>query len=349
MKGLRIVFGGAILLLLVVPLFVGVIWATGVTQAIFGDDFLAGIHETVIEAVPGLVEDSFAAAQETGAVKDPIARRWVAAAAAVDQTPSQFLASIGVYKWLQEELAQTIDGVGEALRGERKPEEVVLNMRPLKVALTSAAARNYFQSILDQLPICDDAELERWKGLVLHDQREELPACNPGTPIPAGALDLVMARATDVPDRIPVLEDARMPWRANYARFAGRLVWLAFLLPIILLLVGGGIVAVSRAAFLGWTGVTLIISGAIPLFTNAVIEETVVANIIIDPNHWDYLSRSPFWTSKASHAMAARIADIAGDVVNQLLNPVSTVAMTVAVIGLFILVLAFIAPGAKNS
>ncbi len=299
MKGLRIIFGGSILLLLVVPLFVGVIWATGVTQAIFGDDFLAGIHGTVIEAVPGLVEDSFAAAQESGAVKDPIARRWVAAAAAAGKTPSQFLLDIGVYKWLQEELAQTIDGVGEALRGERKPEEVVLNMLPLKEALTSPAARNYFQSILDQLPICDNVELERWKGLVLHDQREDLPACNPGTPIPVGALDLMLDRVTDVPNSIPVLEDARMPWGADYIRLAGRLVWLAFLLPIILLLVGGGIVAVSRAAFLGWTGITLILGGAIPLFTTAVIEEVVVTGLKVDPSHWDYLSRSPFWTTKA--------------------------------------------------
>jgi uncharacterized membrane protein len=47
--------------------------------------------------------------------------------------------------------------------------------------------------------------------------------------------------------------------------------------------------------------------------------------------------------------MAARIADIAGEVVSQLLDPVGTVAMTVAGIGLFILVLAFIAPGSKNS
>jgi hypothetical protein len=349
MKGLRIVFGGAILLLLVVPLFAGVILATGVTQAIFGDDFLAGIHDTVIEAVPGLVEDSFAAAQESGAVQDPIARRWVKAAAAAGQTPSQFFAEIGVYKWLQEELGQTIDGIGEALRGEKDPAEVVLNMKPLKEALTSTAARNYFQSILDRLPICDHDELERWKGLVLHDRRNTLPACNPGTPIPAGALELMMARVTDVPNTIPVLEDARMPWGTDYIRLAGRLVWLAFLLPIILLLVGGGIAAVSRAAFLGWTGITLIIGGAIPLFATAVIEEVVVAGLKIDPSHWDYLARSPFWTTKASHAMAARIADIAGEVVSQLLDPVGTVAMTVAGIGLFILVLAFIAPGSKNS
>jgi len=349
MRGLRIVIGGATLLLVAVPLFIGVIWATGVTQAIFGDDFLAGIHGTIIEAVPGLVEETFNAAQEPGAITDATAHRWVTAVSGADKTPSQFLEEIGVYKWLRVEVAQTIDGVGAALRGERAPEEVILDMRPLKAALTSTKSRGYFGSILDGLPLCSDVELDQWKGLVLNQQNEELPACNPGTPIPAGALELMLDRVTDVPDSVPVLENARMPWGANYVRLAGRLVWLTFLLPLVVLLLGGGIVAVSRAAFLGWTGVTLIISGAIPLFTTTLFQELIVESIKIDPSRWEYLSRSPIWTGEASRALTARIAVIAGDIVNQLFTPVGTVAMTVAAIGLVLVVLAFVAPGSKDS
>lgn len=349
MKGLRIVFGGSILLLVTVPLFVGVIWATGVSQAIFGEDFLAGVHETIIAAVPGLVDEAFEAAQENDAVKDAEARKWIAAASKASLTPSQLLEEIGVYRWLREELGQTIDGVGEALRGERAPEEVVLNVRPLKEALVSSTARLYFQALLDRLPHCDKQEREQWKRLVLNQQKDHLPACNPGTPIPAGGLDLMLGRVTDVPDSVSILEDVRLPWGADYVRLAGRLVWLAFLLPVIVLLVGGGLVAVSRPAFLGWTGATLIISGAIPLFTTTVVQEVLVAGLKFDANHWEYLSRSPFWTGKASRALTTHIADIAGDVVAQLFSPVGTVAMTVAGIGIFILALAFLAPGPKEN
>lgn len=348
MKGIRIFIGGSILLVIAVPLFVAAIWATGVTQSIFGDDFLAGIHSTVIDAVPGLVEDSFAAAQEEGAIEDPIERAWVTAAAQAELTPSQFLEKVGIYKWLNEELAATIDEVGEALRGERDPKEVVLDMGPLKAALTSAESRRYFQGILDRLPLCDREELKRWKELVLHDRRDNLPACNPGTPIPAGGLDVMLARITDVPDQVPVLKDARLPRGANFVRLAGRMVWLVFLLPLVFLLVGGGVAGVSRFAYLGWTGGTLIVGGLIPLFATAALQEIVASGIELDPGRWDYLARSPFWTSKASHTLSARMTDIAGELVNQLFAPVGTIAMTVAGLGLIVVILAFLVPGPRE-
>ncbi len=348
MKGIRIFIGGSILLVIAAPLFVAVIWATGVTQAIFGDDFLAGIHSTVIDAVPGLVEDSFAAAQEEGAISDPVERQWVAAAAQADVTPSQFLEKVGIYTWLREELAATIDEVGEALRGERDPKEVVLDLGPLKAALTSSESRLYFQGILDRLPLCNKEEVERWKELVLHDRRHNLPACNPGTPIPAGALDVMLARITDVPDKVPVLKDARLPRGANYVRLAGQMVWLAFLLPLVFLLVGGAIAGVSRFAYLAWTGTTLIIGGLIPLFATAALQEFIAAGIDVDPGRWEYLARSPFWTTKASHVLAARMSDVASEVVTQLFAPVGAIAMTVAGLGLLVLVLAFVMPGSRE-
>lgn len=348
MSGFRITLGGLFLMFVATPMFMAVIWATGVTQAIFGDQFLAGIHDTVIVEIPGLVDDAWLAAQEPGAVADPNAKAWVDAIARTGQSPRQFLEAMGIFHWLKEELGGTIDAVGETLRGQRQPETVFLDLEPLKSALASKEARLYFQAILNELPLCDATQRTQWKALALHNKKEDLPACNPGPKIPAGAVDLVMLRATDIPDRVPVFENARLPSGADTLSVAGKLVCFAFIAPILCLLLGGALVGVSRPAFLGWTGATLLIGGGIPLLTTSFVQELVSQAMRMDPGRWTTLSKTPFWTSKASHALSLRIADVFDAVVGQLFAPVETIAMVVTGIGLVLVVMAFLAPGKQS-
>jgi hypothetical protein len=351
MKAIRYLLAALVLFGIAAPLLVGVIWATGLTRAVFGETFLAGIPATVIGEIPGLTEDLYQAALQPGAIPDPDARAWVDAAARMEMTPPEFLREIGVFQWLDTEVTDSIDALGLALRGQVKADQVRLDMRPLKEALASPKARDYYLGLLAKLPQCDRYQRDTWELLIINRgvTRGELPACTPGTDVPPAAADMVLSRVVDVPDEVPLLQRAEIPWGMDLPGLAGTLVWLAFLLPVVFLLVGGSVAGTSRAAFLGWTGAATLLGGAVPLLTTTVVRDLAIGALHLDQRtQWGFLERSPFWTSEAANILTRRAADLAGRIVDQLFDPVTSIALVVCAIGALLIGLSFVAPGSRN-
>jgi hypothetical protein len=312
MKAIRYLLAALVLFGIAAPLLVGVIWATGLTRAVFGETFLAGIPATVIGEIPGLTEDLYQAALQPGAIPDPDARAWVDAAARMEMTPPEFLREIGVFQWLDTEVTDSIDALGLALRGQVKADQVRLDMRPLKEALASPKARDYYLGLLAKLPQCDRYQRDTWELLIINRgvTRGELPACTPGTDVPPAAADMVLSRVVDVPDEVPLLQ---------------------------------------RAAFLGWTGAATLLGGAVPLLTTTVVRDLAIGALHLDQRtQWGFLERSPFWTSEAANILTRRAADLAGRIVDQLFDPVTSIALVVCAIGALLIGLSFVAPGSRN-
>ncbi|MBM4370809.1 MAG: hypothetical protein FJ098_04100, partial [Deltaproteobacteria bacterium] len=93
---MRKVLGGLFLFFIAAPVLGAVIWGAGIARAVLGGGLLEEVPREVIRQTPGLVEDLFEAMKQPGALQDPDARGWMAAAAASSRTPSQVFEEAGL-------------------------------------------------------------------------------------------------------------------------------------------------------------------------------------------------------------------------------------------------------------
>lgn len=345
----RKIVGLLILIFAAAPLLSSVIWAAGVSQAIFGDEFLAGIPQEIVSQVPGFVDEAYEAAQEPGAVTDEDARGWLTAAAKVGKTPSQVLEEIGVYEWLETEVQQTLDDVNGVLKGEEAATKVKMDLRKLKEALAHPAMRDYLASVLKKLPNCTRPQLEEWKKSLLNGKNNgHFPPCDPGKEIPQVAMDSVVAFMVDIPDETPVFQGSDVPTGLNLPGLLSSFVWLLFIFPGLLTVVGAAVAGNNLAEFLRWTGIGTIAGGFFPLVSTSAARTLALAFVKFDPGAWNLGEHSQFWTSAASQALARRATDLAGMVIDQLFTPVTDLAVVVCGLGVILVVLSFVVGGGRK-
>ena len=348
----RKIAGGFLLVFFALPALTAAIWSTGMTRAVFSDEFLSGIPNEVIAMLPELVDDLYRVAQEPGNITDPEAQKWLEAFREADFSPSDFVKGIGIYGWLEKDVASMLTQFSQVLRGELDPKVVVLDNRPLKAALLHPQAQDTIRNVLAQLPGCSAPEQQEWaRAQVIRQDRHRdspFPPCNPGGQVTEQAVSLVLTATVDIPDEIRPFKDKDLPSGFNVVRLVGSLIWLAFLVPIILLVVGGIIAGTSPASFLRWSGGTTLAGGLFPLLTTAIVEEIVAATINIDPLSWHNWSEIPFWTTESGRIVTQRIMLIVDQIIGHLFDPVITIAGTVAVIGLVMVGLSFVVRDEKS-
>jgi len=339
----RKVIGALILITVSIPPLSAVIWASGLTRAVVSEEFLAEIPREVIRQAPEMANELFDAAKQPGAVEDENARAWVEAAAKLDTTPAQMLEASGVSGWLDSEVSKTIDDVGQALRGEIAPSSVVLDLKPLKKALSNDAMRDYGNRVMANLPMCDSQRLKEWRNAILGPGRvRELPACNPGGTITGSAIDLILSSTVDIPDEAPVFENTDIPPGLDIPGALGGFIWLMFLFPALLILLGAAVADTTPRGFLRWSGGATLAGGVVPLLTSSLVQASVLAFLKVDPSWWEFGSRTKFWTSEASRIVAERVSGILKLLVEQLFSPVTEVAFVVCAVGLLLIGLSFI-------
>ncbi len=340
---MRKLLGGLFLFFVAGPILGTAIWGVGIARGVLGEGFLEEVPQEVIRQIPDVVEETFEAAKEPGAISDPDAAAWVAAAAKAEMTPSQVLEESGIYAWLEEELSGTITDAHRALRGEIAPKDVTLDLRPLKAAITSGPMRTWLEDVLAQLPECDAEGAKRWDLAVRRlGKQRQLPPCRLEVNLNPLAIQTVIEGMVEFPDEVAPIQEKDLPPGINALQVASEVLWVMFVVPLILLIIGAAICSTKLGGFLRWLGIGTLIGSFGALMAVWSTQGAIAAALAVDPSRWQMSKTTPFWTGEASRALARRFLDLTSFMLERLFDPVVTTGWIVLAIGAILVGLSFL-------
>lgn len=345
MRGFLRFIGGAWLVLVALPVLVGVTWATGMASAALSEGFFPTLADDVVAKVPGLVQQGFAAAQQPGAIQDPQTRAWVEAVGRAEPPLPGVLEQSGFNAWLQGSLAPSLRQVGRVVAGEVPAESPTIDLRPLRATLTSPVVERWARDVLTQLPPCDAAGLEGWRARLLVGTRGEgpPPACHPGDEVVTRAFAALHARAATLPGEVPLFRTGAPPLPFDWLPRSRGLLWLVFLAPALLVVLGAALVGGGARGFLGWSGGTVLAGGAVAAFLAWVAGAWFVPLLPWDAVPWQSGPQAALWSSEAGRVFAGQAMDMAADVLDPLFASVRTVGLVVGGVGLALALLGLLA------
>jgi len=341
MKALRKILGLFIVLFIGLPILFAVIWAVGLTRSAVSPEFVSDLPQEIIEEVPSLVEEVFIEAQDEELISDEDTRAWFKAASEVDISPRELMRNMGLESWLENELSGSLEEIGDVLRGKRKAGSIVIDLRPLKNALQSEDFKDYITQVMEQLPPCDEGDIERWYTVIERDyDLFEFPPCTPGVEVSDQVIQDYLDELTDdISDEIEIFSGMRFV-PLSVTRIVKLLSYGMFLLPALIILLGSVIAATSTAGFFRWSGLSFLAGGLISLFTALFTKQLAFAGIGLSP-----YSFSKDWSAGLHELVLEKTAWIQTAVVGHLFSPVIAVAGVVSIVGFIIFVLSFIASG----
>jgi hypothetical protein len=341
MTAVRKIIALFIIILFGLPLLFGIIWIVGLTQATVSPEFISDLPREIIEEVPDIAEEIFREAQDQRVIRDENTRAWFAAAAEAGVTPKQVMAEIGLLDWLENELSESLEQVGEVLRGERRPRPITIDLRPLKNILLREEIDQYLLRILENLPPCDEEANSAWLQIARRGlDHRELPACRPDLEIAREALTEWRIEAVDDMDNeIEIFEDVHfLPF--GISRTITVLSYSLFVFPAILIFVGALIAATSPASFFRWSGISTFL-GALPVLLLSFFAK----HISLWALSFAPYSYSDAWSSELQELVLEKISWIPMRIIDQLFSPVISVAAIVCVIGIVLFVISLMVRG----
>jgi hypothetical protein len=332
MTAVRKIIALLIIVFVGLPILFGVIWVVGLTKATVSSEFISDLPQEIIREIPDIAEEIFKEGQDEKVIRDANTRAWFKAAADAGVTPKQLMSDIGLLDWLEHELSDSLDEVGEILRGERRARPITIDLRPLKDILMRDEIDQYLMRVLEELPPCDEEgerqwiQIGRW-GL---DDRE-LPACRPDMEVAREALmEWRMDAVTEMNNEVEIFEDVEfVPF--GLSRALPILSSFLFVFPALFIFLGSLLAATSPASFFRWCGISTFL-GALP----ALLLAFFVKHISL----WG-LRFAPFyssdwntWSPELQELVFNKVSWIPMRIVDQLFSPVVTVAGIVCVLGI---------------
>jgi hypothetical protein len=345
MTAARKIIALLIIIFVGLPILFGVIWVVGLTKASVSSEFISDLPREIIDEIPEITEEIFQEAQDEKVIRDDNTRAWFEAAARAGVTPKQLMEEIGLLDWLENELSESFEQVGEVLRGERRPRPITLDLRPLKDILLSGEIDRYLLRVLENLPPCDEEENSAWfqiarKGL---DHRE-LPACRPDLEIAREALTEWRIDAVDEMDNeIEIFEDVHfLPF--GISRTITVLSYSLFVIPAIFIFIGALIAATSPASFFRWSGISIFL-GALP----ALLLSFFAKHVSLWALSFAPYSYQDSWSSELNDLILEKTSWIPMRIIDQLFSPVISVAAIVCVIGIVLFVISLMVRGRSQT
>lgn len=339
MNKTRTIIGSFIIVFLGIPSLFAIIWAVGLTKAAVSPELLSDLPQEIIAEVPDLVNDILTSVQDKDDIFKDNTEKWIKVIPELETSPKELLEKIGLLKWLENELSESLQSIGDILRGKRKSFDVVLNLRPLKLSLSHKAVDQYFFDILKKLPPCDEMNTEIWKSLAIDNESyEDLPACQPDLKIAKEVLQQARNEIIyDIPDEIDIFQgDWFFRGDIDFAKTIISLTYLLFLIPAVFIILGSLIASTSKSSFFTWSGIATLIGGIFPLAISLLLKNIIIKFIHLAPcSHFDVFS------TELQEIIFEKMGGIMHIVVNQLFSPVGKVAGTVCVIGVVLFALSF--------
>jgi hypothetical protein len=331
---IRKVVGFFVLAGVALPTLVAIIWAVGLIQATMDPAFFRGVVLEVVKEAPTIADEVFEAVKNEQEIGDAEGQAWVKALVAAGIRPSDFLTRSGLSDWMENTLAPSIARIGDVLSGAAAPESVKLDFRPLKATLVSGQFQALMTAIVEKLPTCAAADLERWKVEKKgHECHCDPPPCNPGPEAVQAMFGPLGMAAAEIPDEVPVFHDAEFPEGLDVLHTVAAAMGMLFFIPIVLILLGAAIAGGFRIGFVAWAGWTTLLGGLVSVAFSSFFSTIVPALLNLDPSWWHFDRHDRFWTTGPGRIVATRAADLAAMVVERLFGPVTTIGLVVSAIG----------------
>jgi hypothetical protein len=340
MTAVRKIIAILIIAFIGLPVLFGVIWVVGLTKATVSSEFISDLPQEIIQEIPDIAEEIFEEAQNEKVIRDENTRAWFRAAAEAGVTPKKFMADIGLLDWLKNELSESLDEVGEILRGERRPRPITIDLRPLKDILLRDEIDHYLMRVLENLPPCDGEEEQEWIqiGRWGWDHRK-LPACRPDMEVAREALtEWRMDAVEDMDNEVEIFEDVHfVPF--GLSRAITVLSSFLFLFPAFFIIIGSLIAATSPASFFRWSGISTFL-GALPAlllsFFTKYLSLWALRFAPFYSSEWDT------WSPELQELILEKASWIPMRIINQIFSPVVTVAGIVCVLGIVLFAISLI-------
>jgi hypothetical protein len=326
-----------IIVFLGLPVLFGIIWFTGLTKASVSPEFISELPQEIIEEIPDMAEEIFEEAQDEKIISDENIRAWFKAAEEAGITPKKFMDDIGLLDWMEYELSESLEEIGEVLRGERRLRTVVIDLRPLKEIFYQEKIDTYLLKVLENLPSCDEQENRAWTDIAKYGLNgKELPACKPDFEIAQEALTTWRMEAIDdIEDEIEVFEDANfLPF--GISRTLTVFSFFTFIIPAIFIFIGALIAATSPASFCRWSGISIFLGGLPALIISFFAKKFTMWALSFVP-----YSYSASWSSELHDLVIEKMSWIPVRIVDQLFSPVIQVALIVCVVGIVIFAISY--------
>ena len=332
MTAVRKIIALFIIILIGLPILFGVVWVVGLTKATVSSEFISELPQEIIREIPDIAEEIFEEGQDEKVIRDENTRAWFRAAAEAGVSPKQLMADTGLLDWLEYELSESLDEVGEILRGERRARPITLDLRPLKDILMRDEIDQHLMRVLENLPACDEEGERQWQQIGrwgLADR--ELPACRPDIEVAQEALmEWRMDVVSEMDNEVEIFEDIEfIPF--GMSRALTVLSSFLFVFPALFIFIGSLIAANSPASFFRWSGVSTFL-GALPaLFLAFFVKHISLWGLRIAPfysSDWDA------WSPELEELVFEKISWIPMRIIDQIFSPVVTVAAIVCVLGI---------------
>jgi hypothetical protein len=332
MTAVRKIIALLIIVLIGLPILFGVIWVVGLTKATVSSEFISELPQEIIREIPDIAEEIFLEGQKEKVIRDENTRAWFLAAAEAGVSPKQFLADIGLLDWLEHELSDSLDEVGEILRGERRARPITIDLRPLKDILLRDEIDQYLMRVLEQLPPCDEEGERQWQQIGRWGlETRELPACRPDMEVAREALmEWRMDAVSEMENEVEIFEDVEfIPF--GLSRFVTVISSFLFVFPALFIFIGSLIAATSPASFFRWCGVSTFL-GALPALLLAFfVKHISLWGLKIAPF---YSSDWGSWSPELQELILDKTSWIPMRIIDQIFSPVVTVAVIVCVLGI---------------
>ena len=322
------------------PILFGVIWVVGLTKATVSSEFISELPQEIIREIPEIAEEIFKEGRDEKIIRDENTRAWFRAASEAGVSPKQVMEDIGLLDWLQYELSDSLDEVGEILRGERRARPITLDLRPLKDILMRNEIDDYLMRVLDELPPCDEDGERQWVQIGrwgLEDR--ELPACRPDMEVAREALmEWRMDAVTEMGNEVEIFEDVEfVPF--GLSRALPILSSFLFVFPALFIFIGSLIAATSPASFFRWSGVSTFM-GALPALLLAFfVKHISLWGLRIAPF---YSSEWDTWSPELQELVFDKVSWIPMRIIDHIFSPVVMVAGLVCVLGIVLFAISLI-------
>ncbi|UCE40886.1 MAG: hypothetical protein JSV17_15800 [Candidatus Aminicenantes bacterium] len=332
MTAVRKIIALLIIVLIGLPILFGVIWVVGLTKATVSSEFISELPQEIIREIPDIAEEIFEEGQNERVIRDENTRAWFRAAVEAGVSPKQLMTDIGLLDWLKYELSDSLDEVGEILRGERRPRPITIDLRPLKDILMRDEIDQYLMRVLEELPPCDEDEESQWIRIGrwgLEDR--ELPACRPDMEVAREALtEWRMDAVTEMDNEIEIFKDVEfIPF--GFSSALPVLSSFLFVFPALFIFIGSLIAATSPASFFRWSGISTFL-GALPALLLAFfVKHVSLWGLRIAPF---YSSDWNTWSPELQELVFEKTSWIPMRIIDQVFSPVVTVAGIVCVLGI---------------
>ncbi len=344
MSSFRKVIGFLIIVFVGLPLLFAITWSVGLTRAAMSPKLVSEVPQKIIGAVPEMIDEFVREGQNADLVKDAETRAWFQAVAKSPTPPRELLTKIGILPWMQGELQDALAKIGDVLKGNRPPDRISIDLRPLKKALLDPSVEDYILDVLKNLPSCDDAGMRRWMetgrdGLV----HAHLPPCQPDLDAARAVVRAEQARIVGrMDDEVEVFQGARfVPF--EFFHVLTYLLYALFIIPAIFILGGALVAASSPADFLRWSGIPILIGGLSSLGLALFVRNSAFYFL-----RWAPFRRAHEWSSDLGPLVLEKTRWAIRLVLEPLFNPVIAAAGAVCVVGLIFIAFSFSARSHKN-